>query len=137
MDPQKTRRLLPIIIILFGALCFGLVACMSLGIWGGTWINKLIVPPPGEGAKAENGYQVCAPIIKALGEYYMAEGKYPQLLASLNPDYMIDVPGEVNGFPILYQRQQESYSLEFRYAGPGMNICTYTPENDWHCYGYY
>jgi hypothetical protein len=97
----------------------------------------LIAPPPGKGAKAENGYQVCGPTIKALSEYHMAEGEYPQTLKSLSPAYLADVPSEVNGFPILYQTTLESYSLEFRYTGPGMNVCTYTPESNWHCYGYY
>jgi hypothetical protein len=139
-DFKSKIALRPVIIILLVVGCCGLVACLVLGFWGVTriaGINGLIAPPPGEGAKAENGYQVCGPVIKALSEYHVAEGEYPSTLESLRPAYLADVPSEVNGFPILYRTTQDSYSLEFRYTGPGMNVCTYTPENDWYCYGYY
>jgi hypothetical protein len=40
---------------------------------------------------------------------------------------------------IVYQPQPpDSYDLEFRYVGPGMNYCHYSPTSaDWKCGGYY
>jgi hypothetical protein len=136
-EPKRQIALRPIVVILLVVFIFGLADCMILNIWGINGIAELIGPPPGKGAKAERGYQVCQPIIEALDKYYMAEGEYPLMLKSLSPAYIGDVSSEVNGSPIIYRTTKESYRLEFSYTGPGMNICTYTPENDWHCYGYY
>jgi len=123
-----------IILLLLCILACGLMVFLVCNISG---ILELITPPPGVGPKADLGYQVCQPVIDALAEYYKTEGTYPVLLKSLTPIYLADVPSRVNDFPIIYQATQGSYSLEFRYTGPGMNICTYRPENKWHCGGFY
>lgn len=93
--------------------------------------------PPGVGAKAERGYQACGPIIAALAQYHQAHGAYPDSLDALVPDYLAAVPAEVNSEPLRYNKRQESYTLSFSYIGPGMNSCTYSPEEEWHCSGAY
>ncbi len=92
---------------------------------------------PGEGDKAERGYQVCQPIIDALASYHADTGAYPENLDALKPDYLTEIPQEVNGIPIRYKKTSSSYWLRFSYEGPGMNDCEYTPETGWVCHGYY
>lgn len=92
---------------------------------------------PGEGERAERGYQVCQPIIDALTSYHADSGAYPENLNALMPDYLTDIPQEVNGYPIEYTKTTTSYRLRFSYERPGMNHCDYTPETGWACYGYY
>lgn len=93
--------------------------------------------PPGVGEKAERGYAVCDPIIASLEQYKAEKGAYPDLLTELVPDYLPEIPTEVNDQPINYTKSDESYSLSFYYIGPGMNTCTYTPEDKWKCSGAY
>ena len=40
-------------------------------------------------------------------------------------------------YPLEYSADGMSYKLRFRYVGPGMNVCVYTPEEKWRCSGYY
>ena len=94
-------------------------------------------PAPGEGEKAEAGYATCAPVLEALENFHADAGSYPAALEELVPRYLTELPGEVNGYPLEYRRAQESFSLEFRYEGPGMNVCAFTPEAQWRCHGYY
>jgi hypothetical protein len=93
--------------------------------------------PPGVGEKAEIGYAALDPIIKALEQYHTDTGTYPASLDELVLEYLSGVPTEVNDEPISYTKIGESYSLAFHYTGPGMNTCTYTPEEKWHCSGAY
>jgi hypothetical protein len=95
------------------------------------------VPPPGEGEKAEAGFRVCQPVIEALAAYEADLGIYPDSLDALSPDYLEDIPETVNDLPINYQQEGASYTLSFSYEGPGMNRCSYTPEENWDCFGYY
>ncbi len=94
---------------------------------------------PGEGAKAEAGYTAARPIIASLNTYHQDVGRYPEQLESLVPVYLTEVPKGPDGQPFEYKwvAPGADYSLTFRYAGPGMNVCTYTPETEWKCYGYY
>ncbi len=94
---------------------------------------------PGEGAKAEAWYAAARPIIASLNSYHQDVGRYPQELSALVPVYLTEVPKGPDGQPFEYKwiAPGTSYSLTFRYAGPGMNICAYTPETAWRCYGYY
>ena len=93
--------------------------------------------PPGVGEKADRGYAVSAPIINALEQYKYEKGAYPDSLDELVPDYLTSIPSEVNDNPLAYKKTDESFSLSFYYLGPGMNACTYTPENAWRCSGAY
>jgi len=99
--------------------------------------TTVIGPPPGEGPKAETGYKSLAPIIDALESYKSEHNSYPEKLGALVPDFLPDLSVEPEGFLFDYRIKGASYELVFRYAGPGMNICTYTPEAGWDCYGYY
>jgi hypothetical protein len=92
---------------------------------------------PGEGEKAERGYEVCQPIIDALARYSANTGAYPDNLNVLVPNYLAEVPQQVNDIPIRYRKTATSYWLRFSYEGPGMNDCEYTPETGWVCHGYY
>lgn len=114
-------------LISLSAVIFLLVACSLFSI----------DEPPGVGEKAELGYSTCAPIIAALEKFHAQNKQYPDSLQELIPDYIAEIPLEVNEQPIAYSKTEESFSLSFYYIGPGMNACTYTPENDWHCSGSY
>lgn len=94
---------------------------------------------PGEGAKAEEGYSAARPIIASLNSYHEGASHYPQDLEALVPVFLTEVPKGPGGQPFEYRwvAPGDSYSLTFRYTGPGMNVCTYTPEDAWRCYGYY
>lgn len=93
--------------------------------------------PPGVGERAEQGYQICTPVINALDAYKQENGSYPPSLAELAPGYLLKVPTVVNNKPITYKRTATSYQLTFGYIGPGINICTYSLEKDWQCSGAY
>lgn len=100
------------------------------------WAN-LIGDPPGEGQKAEAGYKACAPIIEALESYEAEHNAYPEKLDALVPGYLPEDSIKPEDFLFDYQITDTSYKLVFRYTGPGMNICTYTPETGWDCFGYW
>lgn len=91
--------------------------------------------PPGVGEKAEQGYAASEPVIAALDEFKAANGIYPESLAELVPDYLSAVPRKNNVLDFSYRKSAESYEFSFHYVGPGMNTCTYTPEEGWHCSG--
>jgi hypothetical protein len=94
--------------------------------------------PPGEGKKAEEGYQLGATIIEALEAYHADLGEYPESLDALVPDYLDAVPSGTQIQEFRYMRTDASYLLSFSYTGPGMNNCDYTPEaGEWDCSGYY
>src|SRR5262249_4436811 len=112
--------------------------CLLAGGAGAVWVYRtLIGEPPGQGTQAQRGYAATAPIIVALTRYHEAHGSYPDGLEALVPAELASVPAEVDSYPILYRRSADSYTLEFSYAGPGMNHCTYMPQTDWQCSGYY
>jgi len=116
----------------------GCLLLLCLSAVAAYFLYKTIVgDPPGVGPKAEQGYQACAPIIQALASYQAQQGSYPTALAGLVPAYLNQVPAEVTGQPLGYMLKGASYQLEFRYVGPGMNICDYSPETGWKCHGYY
>ena len=117
------------------ALLVGCVAVCAVGAFAA--YRAVVGDPPGQGPRAEAGYAAARPVIEALEAYHQAHGSYPETLARLVPEQLSALPGEVNGYPIGYQAQNNSYILDFSYTGPGMNHCTYTPETKWKCYGYY
>ncbi len=98
----------------------------------------IFAKPPGKGARAEAGFNSCRPIVEALESYKRDSGNYPGSLSALNPKYLLEVPTEVNGFPIRYKEdQQRGFVLSFSYTPPGMNECVYEPANKWKCRGWY
>jgi len=125
-----------IVLISILILCSLLTAafCVASGYF--LW-TKLIGPPPREGPKAEAGYKAAAPIIDALERYKTVHNAYPVTLDTLVPDYLPNGTANPEDFAFDYQVKGASYELMFRYAGLGMNVCTYTPEKGWYCYGYY
>jgi len=98
---------------------------------------------PGEGPKAERGYQRAAPVIEALQSYHADHGAYPDSLPQLVPDYLaadaLALPEhEQERYPLEYRVEAGIYALTFRYVGPGVNECTFRPDgNGWKCSGYY
>ena len=128
---MRRRRVLVLLIVGALTLC---AAGLGLGYWA--W-QTLVGPPPGIGPTADAGYRACAPLIEALAAYQTRQGGYPEALAGLVPDFLAEVPPPPAHIEIDYHRTGTSYQLQFRYAGPGMNICTYTPEAGWDCHGYY
>lgn len=129
---MKSRR-----VVLFLFVLLLLALCAAGGWLAYDWYYQNFLIPPGQGAKAEAGYQICQPVIEALEAYRAQKGHYPEALLALVPAYLGDVPSEVNGMEIIYRVDGESYSLEFSYTGPGMNHCAYSPEKGWKCYGFY
>ena len=129
----KSRRAIGLAL----AAAAGLGCLLACGL-GGFWAYRSLVgEPPGQGAQAQRGYQAAAPIIAALETYHQAHGQYPATLDTLVPAYLAAIPASVNGYPLTYQAVGGSYTLQFSYAGPGMNHCTYAPSTLWKCFGYY
>ena len=91
--------------------------------------------PPGVGEKAEHGYAVSGPVIAALEQYKADKGVYPETLAELVPDYLATVPTKDEVLDFSYSTTGDSFKFSFHYIGPGMNTCTYTPEEKWQCSG--
>jgi hypothetical protein len=123
-------------LILLLTLGFLVAIALCVGIGYFVWAT-FIGPPPGVGPKAEQGYQACAPFIDGLARYHEQHGAYPESLAALAPASQTDVSPVDGPIEIAYRVTDTSYQLEFRYTGPGMNICTFTPEIGWHCTGYF
>ncbi len=128
---QKRPR--PLLWLGLGLIVLAIMLCGGSTVW--LW-QELVGPPPGQGPTAERGYQTCAPIIAALERHAAERGGYPETLAALVPAYLEAVP-TADAIDLTYRHTEASYELEFHYAGPGMNVCTYTPEAGWDCYGYY
>lgn len=92
--------------------------------------------PPGVGDKAEMGYAFSEPIIAALEQYKADHGSYPEKLAELAPDYLPAAPSKTDELDFSYSSTGDNYKFSFHYYGPGMNTCTYTPEEkEWDCSG--
>jgi hypothetical protein len=110
-----------------------------LGVAFGLTFALTGCPAPGEGPTAEHAYHANAPIITALERFHQATGCYPATLETLVPGYLASAPDTAHGDPSFYKQDGcDSYSLEFSYAGPGMNHCEYTPQRKrWDCAGYY
>jgi hypothetical protein len=111
-----------------------LIICVAAGYF---LYSLMVVDPPGKGAKAELGYQTCAPIIAALERYHAQQGTYPKTLDLLVPDFIPSVPTSFDNLDLGYRLADDSYRLDFHYTGPGMNTCSYSPETGWRCSGYY
>lgn len=98
---------------------------------------------PGEGPKAERGFARGHVVIAALDSFHRARAHYPDSLTQLLPAFIDSValatpahPQE--HYPWSYTRKGDTYELQFRYVGPGMNECTYrSVARDWKCRGYY
>lgn len=91
--------------------------------------------PPGVGDKAERGYAVSEPVIAALEQFKADNGFYPEMLVDLVPEYLPDVPTKDNVLDFSYSSTGDSFAFSFHYLGPGMNTCTFTPEDQWRCSG--
>jgi hypothetical protein len=117
------RRHLAVVII---ALMIGIVAC------------GISDEAPGEGAKAEKGYELSATIIDALETYRAENGGYPDTLDALVPDYLAQLPADPVIDSFNYVPQDDGYKLSFHYYGPGVNTCDYSSASEaWDCSGYY
>lgn len=133
---HPTHRNWKKITLVVAALAAGLLlVCCVGGILAFREYNQ----PPGKGRAAEEGYRTSQPIIDALEKYQVERGTYPASLNELIPTYLPQMPERATAFGIQYTRASEkSYTLLFRYAGPGMNVCTYKSEaKAWSCYGYF
>lgn len=93
--------------------------------------------PPGVGDKAEHGYALSKPVIDALEQYKEDNGVYPDTLAELAPNYLLEAPKKNDELDFSYSSTGDSFSFSFQYFGPGMNTCVYTPEKQWQCSGAY
>ena len=98
---------------------------------------------PGQGPVARSGYKICTPAIEALAAYHAEHSRYPVGLEELVPRYLSRVPSQKADSRLMsigYKlHPADSYELEFRYVGPGMNYCRYSPTfaAQWKCGGYY
>ncbi len=98
-----------------------------------------VVDRPGEGKSAVRGYFMAQSLIDALDKFNKDSSYYPIDLYSLIPKYLNDFPVNSSKFYLIYDRPDsiQDYVLQFKYYGPGTNICNYTPTNKWKCYGFY
>ncbi len=92
--------------------------------------------PPGVGDKTERGYALSEPVIAALEQFKAETGAYPASLDELVPNYLPALPTD-DELDFSYTATGDSYSFSFHYRGPGLNTCTYTPEEQWQCSGAY
>lgn len=88
---------------------------------------------PGVGPKADAGFKTCARVIAAIEQFKQARSGPPGMLMELNPEFLANVPREVNGHPILYEIRPDGYELTFSYADPLPVHCTYMPKTKWKC----
>jgi hypothetical protein len=97
------------------------------------------VERPGEGKRSVRGYFMAQPIIDALEKFKKDSTYYPSDLYALVPKYMADFPSDASKLYLIYDTPDtvNGYVLQFKYYGPGANICNYTPTEKWKCYGYY
>ena len=97
----------------------------------------------GSGTRRQHGYDRAVPIIAALERFHAERGAYPDSLQVLVPDYTpaaaLEIPAAPREtYPWRYAADTSGYVLEFRYVGPGMNWCRYTPQRaGWKCGGYF
>lgn len=118
-------------------LLLALIACLAMGALAWTWLWNNLLVPPGQGSRAERGFQAAEPILQAIDRYHADTGEYPESLEALAPQYLPETPTGPEGIDFIYRKTGTSFSLEFSYVGPGMNRCAFTPETDWDCSGYY
>lgn len=107
--------------------CALLVLLVITAFQGCSWYGA----PPGEGKVAQKFYSKAEPIIKALEEFRLSNGSYPNKLTELAPEYLSHVDWNEHS----YESFGNSYKLFFSYEGPGVNSCVYTPEEAWKCSG--
>jgi hypothetical protein len=91
---------------------------------------------PGKGRQAERGYRLATPVIDALERYMNDHAAYPDSLPQLVPAYLpaSALHGPQLGQPLEYRRTEGGYEFTFRYGGPGIKECTWTPmRRSWDC----
>ncbi len=92
-------------------------------------------PPPGEGSKAQAGYQRAAPVLTALAAYHAEHHNYPDSLVQLMPGL---ARSTLLAAAVEYRHAGDDFELSFRYFGPGVNDCTYRgSERKWSCSGHF
>jgi hypothetical protein len=107
------------------------------GYW---WVfvpNKPWHLPPGEGPKAQRGFDAAAPLIAALNEHHVDHSQYPDDLVELVPQYVDAIPTRSKGMGFQYEIHGNEYQLSFTYLGPGVNHFHYSPSTGWKCSGYF
>lgn len=90
--------------------------------------------------EAVEGRTLYAPVLAAIEEYREQNAAYPEELADLTPLFIGEIPLSPNeDGPKLpeYERVGDTFRFSFRYFGPGLNRCTYSPEKHWRCDGHY
>jgi len=96
---------------------------------------------PMECKPAKLGFRYYAPIIVALENYKLENDDYPSSLNELVPKHLAEIPVSPNPpWPgnAGYEKIKKTFTLAFRYSGPGQNICVYrSTEKKWSCLGYY
>jgi hypothetical protein len=109
---------------------------------------------PGEGWKAEKGFKHAVPVIAALEQFHKDQGKYPVELQELVPKYLspdqLVLPSPLGGgvtrirptatydpHIFSYDQNDEGYTLNFSYEGPGINRCFYDSKTwEWSSSGH-
>src|SRR6476661_5422707 len=90
----------------------------------------LMCEAPGEGPKAAHGYARARPVIAALDSFRIVKGAYPDSLAQLVPAFLaasalVPPAASQEHYPFEYTKEPGDFTLAFRYAGPGMNWCSF------------
>jgi hypothetical protein len=132
----KKRRL--------GIFGIGVVPAMLISL-AGLFVSFCWYPgPPGAGARATAAKRRGASVLGALAEFKKDQGLYPDSLKALTPHLLSDTSlaafPRLLGYPLEYTTSSDrrSFSLLFRYTGPGMNWCSWTDTSTaWRCGGYF
>jgi hypothetical protein len=81
--------------------------------------------------KAEKFYEEAALIVSALELYKNERGSYPASIDDLIPKYILKMPN----LKFYYVTENDTYIFVFKYEGPGVNSCKYSPGKGWDCTG--
>jgi hypothetical protein len=134
-DPREKRMfwsILRFILVWFAAVTSILVLALIALAW------HSCSEPPGAGKKAARCYRSANVIMKQVYQYRHREGRFPATLDEVRPRTPQEIGATSAACPIEYREEGGTFSLSFRYSGPGMNACYYASESrKWKCAGWF
>ena len=129
------------IILLFGLIYFvvGIFSNKKMLLQGGIIIAFCIIEFLLNGViidlQKQKTYDVAVNIIKAIEQYQVANGRYPNQIEDVTPVFIDNIPKTSMGWldrPFNYATRGDSYRLSFDFYA--FLTCTYYPKSiSWYC----